>query len=198
MKITTAAGADTGAISAEQLENHYNAYYQTHQLKLREVRARLLKADTSFPDQTFSMLRLLKKEEAWISNSVRLHGCYFNSLGDGGDNPSPALASMMTRDFGSVEEWVEQFTAMGLCSRGWVVLGFDLHEGKLIMSIFDNHDEGMWMVFPILVLDVYEHAFQIDHKWDKTAYIKAFIGQINWCYADSNLSKASKIYEIIK
>ncbi|WP_347490649.1 superoxide dismutase [Desulfoscipio sp. XC116] len=190
-------GPESSTLSAEQLEHHYNAYFNVHRFRLREIRARLLKADTSYTDLTFSLLRALKKEEAWAMNSVVLHNNYFESLGLGQNKPSSGLINMLIRDFGSVEEWLEQFMALGLGSRGWVVLGLDLCEGKLANYIADDHSEGIWLVFPLLVLDVFEHAYQMDYKSAKNKYIKRFIDNVDWRSVNFNLETAGEIYKII-
>lgn len=186
-----------GPISAEQLEHHYNAHFNAYRFRLREIRARLIKADTSYNDLAFNMLRALKKEEAQVMNSVVLHNNYFASLGVGQSQPSPRLVNMIIRDFGSLEEWLEQFIALGLGTRGWVMLVFDLCEGKLSNYIADDHAEAIWLTFPLLVLDVYEHAFQMDYKSAKKEYITRFINNIDWGNVNYNFDTAEAIYKIV-
>jgi len=185
-------------ITSQQYEHHYTSYYKAHQHKLREIKARLLKAGTSYFDSIFSLFRALKGEEAWLRNSVILHGTYFNSLGNGKNKPSPQLYNMLIRDFGSSEEWVEEFSVMGISSRGWAVLGFDLLEGKLINCLCDEHAEGHWMIYPIIVLDVFEHAYQQDYGSNIKSYVKHFLDNIDWTFANVGLETAQEMYNVLR
>lgn len=187
--------AENNVISVEQYRHHYNVYFKVFEHKLREIRARLLKANTDYVDNVFNMFRVLKMEEASLRNSLILHQNYFNSLGQGENNISPQLLNMIIEKFGSMEEWLEEFTALARSSRGWVVLGFDLFEGKLINNICDDHPEGLWMIVPLLTLDVFEHAYQLDYGSDKEKYIMNFLDNVNWTCANNELERALKLHK---
>ena len=67
-----------------------------------------------------------------------------------------------------------------MAARGWAVLAWDLHEKKLKQYNGDVHDHAVWGCIPIIALDVYEHAYFIDHGSDRKAYIAAFWKNLNW------------------
>lgn len=187
-----------GTVSGEQYRYHFKHYFRAHELKLREIRARLLKADTHCPDPVFSFLRVLKGEELWLRNSVILHENYFNCLDGEKAGPSSELLALLSRDFGSVEEWEADFKAQALSARGWVVLGFDLWEGRLVNIISDEHAGAPWMIYPLLSLDIFEHAYQRDYGTEKEAYLKNFLRYINWETVNECLDGAQKMYRSVK
>lgn len=183
-------------LSREHLEEHYRLYPAAHQLKIKEIEARLLKTDTACVDTTYCPLRSLKKEYAYALNSVRLHDYYLGNIGEAGSQPSPELMSMLERDFGSVQEWEKQFFALAMCSRGWVVLGFDLKEGVLRNFFTDDHSEGVWSVLPLLVLDVYEHAYCSAFP-SRDDYVKTFFENLCWKVVNRRLKVAREVFKKI-
>ncbi|MFA6397647.1 MAG: Fe-Mn family superoxide dismutase [Candidatus Paceibacterota bacterium] len=91
------------------------------------------------------------------------------------------IIKLIERDFGSFEKWLEDFKALGLCSRGWVILAYDYNDGKLRNFLADAHNlSGVWGTSPILVLDMYEHSYFIDFGTDKKSYIETFFKNLNW------------------
>ena len=181
----------------EYLDEHYRLYPAVHLVKIKEIEARLLKTDTACVDPTYCPLRSLKKEYAYALNSVRLHEGFFGNIGDAKSQPSPELESMLERDFGSVEEWGKQFCALAMCSRGWVVLGFDLKEGILRNFFADDHSEGVWSVQPLLVLDVYEHAYCTVFS-SRHQYVETFLTNVCWETVSRRLKAAREAFNIIR
>ena len=122
-------------------------------------------------------------EETFALNGVRLHEGYFDNMTKGGADGDSSNSSgsnnqiidFIIRDFGSYETWEKEFKAMGLCARGWVVLGYDLEEKKLRNVLCDLHNQGgVWNMIALLIMDVYEHAYFIDYAAARNAYINAF------------------------
>ncbi len=185
------------AIRREHHEEHYKLYPAVHKAKIKEIEARLIRVDKTCVDPTYCPLRSLKKEYAYALNSVRLHDLYFENTGEPGSKPSPELVSVMERNFGSLQEWEEQFSALALCSRGWVILGFDLTDGSLKNFFTDDHSEGVWSVIPLLVLDVYEHAYCQVFK-TRSAYIESFFKGIMWETVSRRLNAAREIFKKIQ
>lgn len=184
-------------ISREHLEEHQKLYPAVQKNKIREIEARLIRVDTACVDPTYCPLRSLKKEYAYALNSVRLHNLYFENIGEPGSKPSPELVNAIERYFGSVQEWEKQFTALALCSRGWVILGFDLTDGVLRNFFIDDHSEGVWSVIPLLVLDVYEHAYCSIFQ-TRNAYIESFLKRIQWEVVSSRLKAAREVFTKIQ
>jgi len=183
-------------ISRSQLEHHIRQQYTPQIQKLREIWARLIKAETSCVDSIYCPLRSLKKEFSYTANAVRLHEYYFGSLGRRqSSEATPLVVYTLCRDFGSFEEWRDQFEALGLCARGWVVMGYDLKAARVHNFIADSHSEGVWSVLPLLVLDVYEHAYCSEFQ-SRQDYLRAFWGSIDWEMVDRRLRAARRVADL--
>lgn len=184
--------------SKELLEEHYARYPAVHQNKIKEIEARILKADTALADTTYCPLRSLKMEHTHALNSVKLHRHFFENIIQGkSSQPSLELLGMLERNFGSPQEWEKQFFALAMCSRGWVVLGFDLEEGTLRNYFSDSHAEGVWSVMPLLVLDVYEHAYCTSFS-SRSDYVREFLKHVNWAEVSKRMNTAMSMYKKIK
>lgn len=177
-------------LSEKQIAQHHDVLYAGYVKKTNEIRTALETVDKSGANATFSALRELKVEETFALNGVKLHESYFADLGGKGGAPSGPLAEWITRDFGSLEAWAEEFKAEGIASRGWVVLAMDLEEGRLHNFVCDIHNQGgIWGAVPILVLDVYEHAYFLDYATNRKAYLEAFFKNINWTEAQDQIKR---------
>ena len=176
-------------LSEKQLSEHHDVLYAGYVKKINEIRAKLSVVDKTTANATYSDLRELKVEETFALNGVKLHESYFNDMGGDGKAHGPIL-SHLEKDFGSFEKWSEEFKAEGLTSRGWVVLAYDLDENRLFNFVCDLHNQGgIWGAVPILVLDVYEHAYFIDYGTGRKGYIEAFMKNIDWKAVNDALSR---------
>ncbi|HEX4839178.1 MAG TPA: superoxide dismutase [Rhabdochlamydiaceae bacterium] len=125
----------------------------------------------------------IKRRFGWEFDGMRLHEFYFENLGGKGSlDPSAPLYAQLVTDFGSYEKWKADFVATGaLRGIGWAVLYFDPQAGHLFNTWINEHDLGhLAGGKPILVMDVFEHAYMIDYLLDRAAYIEAFFNNINW------------------
>ncbi|MDO8504203.1 MAG: Fe-Mn family superoxide dismutase [bacterium] len=157
-------------ISQKTIEIHWGKLYQGYVKKWQEIQEKL-KAGVS---------RDLKVEESFCANAIVLHEAYFDILGGEGKLEGEII-ERIKQDFGSFENWLEEFKTLGLSARGWMILAFDFNDGRLKNYIADSHNSyGIWGASPVLVLDVYEHAYFIDFGADKKAYIQAFFQNLNW------------------
>ncbi len=177
-------------LSEKQLSEHHDVLYAGYVKKTNEIRAKLANVDLSTANATYSDLRELKAEETFALNGVKLHERYFDNLGGPGGAPAGAIADMLMRDFGSFEKWAAEFSACGMASRGWTVLAYDLEEKRLMNILCDvHHQGGIWGAVPVLVLDVYEHAYFIDYATGKKKYVETFMANIDWSAANVQLEK---------
>lgn len=115
-------------------------------------------------------------------NSMILHELYFDALGANGA-PGWGLADAMARDFGGVERWRAEFTAMGKAmggGSGWILLAWSARDGKLINQWAADHTHGLAGATPLLALDMYEHSYHIDFGTKAAAYVNAFMANIDW------------------
>lgn len=163
------------------LRNHFTLYqgYVTNTNKLLDTLSAMLKeGKTATPE-----FAELKRRLGWEFNGMRLHELYFENLGGKGalDGES-ALGKALAAEFGSVPKWEEDFRATGaMRGIGWVVLYRDPAGGRLINQWVNEHDVGNFAgCKPILVMDVFEHAFMIDYGLKRADYIAAFFRNIDW------------------
>ena len=172
-------------LSEKQLAEHHDVLYAGYVKKINEIRAAVLKADKATANGTYAELRELKVEETFAYNAVKLHEGYFDNLG-ASSKADGAVLKMIERDFSSYEKWEEEFKACGLAARGWVVLAYDLDEKRLYNFVCDVHNQGgIWGAIPILILDVYEHAYFVDYATARKKYIESFMANIDWKHVNS-------------
>lgn len=166
-------------LSQMQLDAHYRLYLG-YVNKTNEIREKLALASRQEASPIYSRYRELKVEETYSLNGIKLHELYFHNLGGGGQ-PDGEMSYYLNRSFGSVSNWKDDFLALGLSSRGWGVMAFDLDERELRNFLLDAHNKGsIQRAIPVLVLDVYEHAYFIDYQTDRRAYLNAFFHLIDW------------------
>lgn len=124
----------------------------------------------------------LKREELIAMNSMILHELYFDSLG-GNSVPAETLIEGIANNFGSLEKWHTQFTAMGKAlsgGSGWVLLSWSHRDGRLVNQWAADHTSSLAGATPILALDMYEHSYHMDYGAKAAAYVEAFMRNINW------------------
>lgn len=185
-------------ISEKTMALHHDKLYVGYVNKTNEINEKLKASweDEKFlvsANQSYSDLRSLKDGQTFATNGVYLHEYYFNVLGGEG-KPVGALAEAVNESFGSVEAFLKYFRACGMAARGWAVLAWDTHEATLRVYTGDAHNQGgVWGAIPIVVLDVYEHAYFIDYGSDRATYIDDFFKNLNWAAANSVYEMARTI-----
>ncbi len=163
------------------LKNHFTLYqgYVSNTNKLLELLGELAKAGKGSSPEFAE----LKRRFGWEFNGMRLHEYYFENLGGKGQlNPSSPLAQKLSREFGSVQSWEADFRATGaMRGIGWVILYQDDFSGRLFNVWVNEHDVGhLAGCRPVLIMDVFEHAFLTDYGLKRADYIQAFFQNIDW------------------
>ncbi|MBN2100214.1 MAG: superoxide dismutase [Dehalococcoidia bacterium] len=163
------------------LKNHfalYHGYVSNTNTFLEVLNLMLQEGKTRTPEYAE-----LKRRLGFEFNGMRLHEYYFENLGGKTalDNTS-ALAKKMAEAFGSHEGWLKDFESTGLMRGiGWAVLYQDVVTGNLFNQWINEHETGhLAGCKPILVMDVFEHAFMIDYGLKRADYIEAFFNNVNW------------------
>jgi Fe-Mn family superoxide dismutase len=170
------------------LNNHFTLYqgYVTNTNKAADALAAMLKdGKTATPEYAE-----LKRRFGWEYDGMRLHELYFENLG--GKTPlvkGAVLGKLIETSFGSYAAWEQDFRATGaMRGIGWVVLYYDAAACRLVNQWINEHDTGhLAGCQPILVMDVFEHAFMIDYGLKRADYIAAFFKNINWKAAESRV-----------
>jgi Fe-Mn family superoxide dismutase len=181
-------------ISPRLIESHYENNYGAALNRLNDLSKEIEQLDLgATSDQT---LARLKRDQIAALNSTLLHELYFASLGgDGRVVPEP-FAGVLAKDFGSVDRWRREFVgiANGLGDgSGWVLLTHVPRVGRLVNQIQSDHGQGIAGGVPILALDMYEHAYHLEFGANASAYIAAFMRNIDWSAVSARYDDAIKV-----
>ena len=163
------------------LKNHFTLYqgYVTNTNKVSDALSQLLKEGKAGTPEYAE----LKRRFGWEFNGMRLHEYYFENLGGkGGINKTGKLYQKLVDSFGSYEAWEKDFKATGaMRGIGWAILYQDILSGNFINFWINEHDVGHPSGgMPILIMDVFEHAFMIDYGLKRADYIESFFKNIRW------------------
>jgi len=177
-------------ISTKQLDEHYKLYtgYVT---KLNEIWNTPYKPiNYADSNATYSKMRSLKLGETYSLNGVKLHNLYFENMTEGSNIPYGPILNAIIKQFSSYDNFISYLTNVGLSMRGWAILTLDLLDNSLHIIGSDAHDNGaIWLSCPILIMDVYEHAYFMDFGTDRKKYISTFIENINWSVLNARYQK---------
>jgi superoxide dismutase, Fe-Mn family len=180
-------------LSQKLIESHYENNYGGAMRRLNAITDKLEKLD--FGKAPPYVLNGLKREQLVALNSTLLHELYFASMGEPG-KLSHAMTEALARDFGSVDRWRAEFTAMGVAlggGSGWVLLTYVPRDGRLINQYAAEHTQAIAGGIPILALDMYEHAYHIDFGANVRAYVEAFMRNLDWTALGERYEDAAKV-----
>jgi superoxide dismutase, Fe-Mn family len=168
-------------ISEKLIQSHWENNYGGAVKALNTVRARLPQAlgDSNTPPYIYAGL---KREQLLRTGSVVLHEYYFGNLGGNG-KPSADIRTRIASSFGTYDSWESEFRKIGAGlggGSGWVVLGYNRKLKLLENYWMADHATAPADTAPILVMDMYEHAYQMDYGAAAAKYIDAFFVNINW------------------
>jgi superoxide dismutase, Fe-Mn family len=176
-------------LSEKILVSHYENNYIGAVKRLNAIAEQLASLD--FDKAPGFQINGLKREELIATNSMILHELYFAGLG-APKGRGAALAAALDRDFGSFERWRSEFVAMGKAlggGSGWVILAHDEHGGRLVNCWAGDHAQSVAGGVPILALDMFEHAYQMDFGAKAGDYVKTVMAAIDWSNADRLFEK---------
>ena len=168
-------------LSEKLLQSHWENNYGGAVKALNALRGRLSQAlsDANTPPYVYNGL---KREQLMRTGSVVLHDLYFANLGGSG-GAGADLRTKIATSFGTFDAWEAEFRKIGLGlggGSGWVVLGFNRKLRLLENYWMADHATGPVDVAPLLVMDMYEHAFAMDYGAAAAKYIDAFFTNIQW------------------
>ena len=179
-------------LSSATLDLHYDRHHRGYLEKLKGL-------IEGSPEEHLELADLLTRSEGAVYNNaaqVWNHTFYWNSMTpDGGDEPTGRLAEAVAASFGSVEAFRKQFVerAVGLFGSGYVWLTADPESGALAIEGLKDADNPLLAGrVPLLAMDVWEHAYYLDHQNARNAYAEAFVTHlVNWGFAGENLEKTT-------
>jgi Fe-Mn family superoxide dismutase len=175
----------TPGFSDRLLKNHFTLYqgYVTNTNKLMELIPGKEPGTPEFAE--------LKRRFGWEWNGMRLHELYFGNMKNGGVAMTDgALKQAMEKVYGSVEAWKKNFVGVGtMRGIGWVALTWDKQAGELFNVWINEHDTNhLTTATPILIMDVFEHAFMVEYDLKRADYIEAFMNAIDWSVVEKRLN----------
>jgi Fe-Mn family superoxide dismutase len=174
------------AMSEETLNYHYDKHHKGYMTKLKA-------ALEGKPEASKSLEEIVRSSSGGNFNNaaqVWNHTFFWNSMRpNGGGDPSGEVADLLTRDFGSVDKFREEFSnkAMAQFGSGWAWLVLDGGKAKIVTT--GNAETPLTTAAkPLLTCDVWEHAYYIDYRNDRGAFVKTFLEKlVNWDFAAKNL-----------
>ena len=180
------------AVSAETLSYHHGKHHQAYIDKTNAAIEGTDHADKSL-EEVIAAAR--GSNQGLFNNSAQSwnHGFYWHSMAGESTSPSDELKAMIDEAFGSLDELISQLQDRGAghFASGWVWLAEK--GGKL--SIEETHDGDTLAdsdFNPLLTIDLWEHAYYLDHQNKRPAYLDAVVGsKLNWAFASENLARGT-------
>jgi len=178
-------------LSERLIVSHYENNYGGAVRTLNAVRRELAGLEAGAPGYR---IRALKREELTAMGSVALHELYFANLGGEGNKIPDQIRAVLEEHFGSVSAWRREFVgaAQSLAGgSGWVLLTYSRRDRRLWNQIAFDHSQAAVDAAPVLALDMYEHAYHLDFGANATAYIDAFMRNVDWAAVTGRLAAVS-------
>lgn len=177
------------------LKNHFTLYqgYVTNTNKLLDTLMQMTKENkTATPE-----FAELKRRLGWEFNGMRLHEYYFGNMSKTSLtlSKSSSFSKLLTEQFGSYDSWEKNFKSSGaMRGIGWVISYYDPQAKRVYNTWINEHDVGhLSGTIPILIMDVFEHAFMLDYGLKRADYIEAFFKQIDWNIVTKRFESASQL-----
>lgn len=170
-----------GLLTKDQVTPHYQAHYGGALKRFTAIEQQLDSLYQGKDPLGGDALAFIHKDKVNRMNSVLLHELYFDGLTPEPGDPDEDIRTALASRFGSLERWSEDFKACCLAANGWGMLVRDLVNGRLYNVSSDLHEVGVvWLGQPLIVCDVYEHAFYVDYENRKQEYVAKFVQFLDW------------------
>lgn len=178
-------------LSEQVVEWHHDKHQAGYVTKLNEISEKLAKFDPSLANANYSDWSDAKRRETFNKAGIVLHENYWEVFGsDGKYTDELSVVKKLVTDFGSMENWMSDFSATSKSALGWCVLVYDPSDDMMHNVLVDYHNNGaMWGSKVVIALDVFEHAYYKDYGPDRGSYIKKFMESLDWKNIDSIFSK---------
>ena len=191
----------TEFLSQGNKDNHVSLY-EGYIKASNEVSAKLDSVDRSSVNGNHSLYRSLKIDEAFNQNGVALHELYFENISDiASEIAMDNIAYMkIARDFGSFDAWQKDFLACCQAARcGWAVTGLNIFTGKYQNIMIDLHSQNVPVgIIPIIVIDVWQHAYYRDYLKEVKTYSSAMMKELNWSTIEKRVELCEQIKSLLR
>jgi len=172
---------NTSLVSEKAFQAH-KKLYAGYANKVNEILAKLSSnPDYDNANKNYSYYRGLKAELSYNLSSVLLHELFFRNLCRENEKPGECFDRLAKDCFGGLEEWQDDFIACGKSSRGWCIASYEQKTCSLQNILLDTHDCGLIInMYPLIVLDCYEHSFMMDYPANQDLYIENAVKHLCW------------------
>lgn len=187
-------------ISGKIMQLHHDKHHANY---VNGANTALEKLEEARATGNFSTINQLEKDLAFNLGGHANHSAFWKMMGPANatpDRPSGELAAAIDEYFGSFEAFQKHFTAAatGLQGSGWAVLAWDSVAGRpVIFQLFDQQSNIPIAQIPLLMLDMWEHAFYLDYLNVKADYVKAWWNVVNWTEVEGRFGAASKHHGVL-
>lgn len=187
---------------SQKTKDAHTLLYKEYLEKTNEVSSKLDTANRVNANSKHSDFRSLKLDEAYNLNAVWLHELYFANCFD----PHSEIAMdsnsylKLQRDFGTFEDWQRDFIACAMVAgNGWVVCGYHTFLKRYVNVIVSNHSQDVMIgLYPVIVVDMWEHAYVRDYLTDKKSYLIAQMRELNWTVIEDRVKRSEAIAQAVK
>jgi Fe-Mn family superoxide dismutase len=170
-----------GLLTKEQVTPHYQAHYGGALKRFTTIEQQLDSLYQGKDPLGGDAFVFIHKDKLNRMNSVLLHELYFDGLTPKPGDPADDIRAALSKRFGSLDRWAEDFKVCCQAANGWGILARDMVNGRLYNVASDLHEVGvLWLGQPLVVCDVYEHAFYVDYENRKQEYINKFVEFLDW------------------
>ncbi|MGL5574915.1 MAG: superoxide dismutase [Sarcina sp.] len=188
-------------LTEKQVEEHLKLY-KGYVAKVNDISKASKDSEAySGSNPTFSAMRCLKVAETFALNGVVLHELYFENISCSNDcksNPDSKMAKLIDEQYCGQKYFMDYLKQVALSVRGWAVVAIDKLTKRLRIIGIDAHDVGsLWCAVPLLVIDVYEHAYFMDFGTDRGKYLDTVFESINWSVVEERVINASKTFDAL-
>lgn len=191
------APGSLNGLSERMISSHHENNYGGAVKNLNRAEQEVSRITAETPPFVVAALR---DRELTFRNSKALHEAYFANLGGDGRR-SGAIETALGQAYGTTARWEAHIraTSMGLGGgSGWAILGFELDTGALRTFSSGNHKEVLASSVPLLVLDMYEHSYQMDFGAGVARYIDAFFANVKWDEVNRRFERAQRASAILR
>lgn len=180
-------------LSERLIVSHHENNYGGAVNNLNKLEAQLAQVTAQTPPFVVGGLR---QHELMFRNSITLHEAYFGNLGGDG-SASGAIVDTLAASYGSFDHWETHFRLTGASlggGSGWAILAFELQTGQLRTFWSGHHSQVLANALPLLVMDMYEHAYQMDYGAAAARYIDAFFENLHWDEVNRRFENAQALH----
>jgi len=175
-------------IDAETMALHHGKHHASYVKGLNDAIAAL--AEIRSGKRSVEETKHWERQLAFHGSGHLLHVLFWHCMGPDGGSPTGLIASHLEKNFGSFEQFSEQFKACANAveGSGWAILVFEPASRRLLITQAEKHqNQAIWGTTPLLAIDVWEHAYYLRYQNRRADYVNAFMNVINWQFVNRSL-----------